>query len=153
MIKIPLKNILWLLPLYLLTFIPNLTDTILETIKHSETSLWNSIIETLLQFKIPQIILIVIVAFILIVFLQKIRRKSNKQNKDEEDVIIKIREDARFIASKLEVKYVTFGHTHYPDIVKFDNNRWYFNSGTWMSLLAEKEQIYRDLQQFSFSKN
>ena len=61
-----------------------------------------------------------------------------------------MREMSRFIADRLGVKYVTFGHTHYTDLKSLGDDRWYFNTGTWMTILAEKEQLYRDARQLTF---
>lgn len=67
---------------------------------------------------------------------------------------------ATYISGLLDVRFVTFGHTHYADIHSIANNgigadggrngRWYFNTGTWMSIFEPREQLYREARQLTF---
>ncbi len=82
--------------------------------------------------------------------LHRSKRRSSTPSADDVDVGRKIRGDARFIARELGVKFVTFGHTHYADINRCDENSWYFNTGTWMTIFSPEEEIYRDSRQFTF---
>lgn len=62
---------------------------------------------------------------------------------------------ATYISVLLDVRFVTFGHTHYADIHAIEhegagNGRWYFNTGTWMSIFEPREQLYREARQLTF---
>ena len=50
-----------------------------------------------------------------------------------------LREIARTIADAVGVRYVVFGHSHQPDAHRLsaDEDRWYFNVGTWVPNLQE----------------
>jgi hypothetical protein len=66
------------------------------------------------------------------------------------DVSIAMRGTAAQIAANLGVRYVTFGHTHYADTTPLPGGGQYFNTGTWMGIFESREQLYRDVHQFSF---
>jgi UDP-2,3-diacylglucosamine pyrophosphatase LpxH len=55
-----------------------------------------------------------------------------------------LREIARTIAAAADVRYVVFGHSHQPDAHRLsgDEDRWYFNVGTWVPNLQEGHFIY-----------
>ncbi len=57
---------------------------------------------------------------------------------------------ATYIATLTDVPFVAFGHTHYADLHTIGENRWYFNSGTWMTILEPREQLYREARQLTF---
>ncbi len=55
-----------------------------------------------------------------------------------------LRQKAARIAEMLDVKYVTFGHSHVEDIWKVPNrDTWYFNTGTWTPFIDEDKQVIR----------
>ncbi len=66
------------------------------------------------------------------------------------DVSISMREAASRISTALGVPYVTFGHTHYADTSPLPGGGRYFNTGTWMGVYESREQLYRDVHQFTF---
>lgn len=51
---------------------------------------------------------------------------------------------------KYPVKCVTFGHTHEPEIERFQDGTFYFNTGTWNVIFSEEEELIRDKKQFAF---
>ena len=55
-----------------------------------------------------------------------------------------LREIARAIAEAVGVRYVVFGHSHQPDAHRLpaEDERWYFNVGTWVPNLQEGHFIY-----------
>lgn len=60
-----------------------------------------------------------------------------------------------YITRLLDVRYVSFGHTHYADVYHIEdggrrNDCWYFNTGTWMTVLEPREQLYREARQLTF---
>lgn len=48
------------------------------------------------------------------------------------------------------VRYITFGHSHEPDIVRLDSESAYFNTGTWGVIFNEQEELIRQKEQFAF---
>lgn len=54
-----------------------------------------------------------------------------------------------FNDSKNPLRYVTFGHTHKPDILTTDNGTLYFNTGTWGVIFNDEEQLIREKEQFA----
>ncbi len=149
-IKTPLKALLWLLPLYAVTFIPDLSAAAERATSGWGSSFWRSAVLWLIRLRVPQILIVVLLGGLLIWLKQRIRRKRAHGRPEPSDIALKIREDARFIASTLDVKYVTFGHTHYADIFRCSEKSWYFNTGTWMTIFSLQEEMYREPHQFTF---
>jgi UDP-2,3-diacylglucosamine pyrophosphatase LpxH len=55
-----------------------------------------------------------------------------------------LRKTAARIAEMLDVKYVTFGHSHVEDAWKVPGrNTWYFNTGTWTPFIDEERHLIR----------
>ncbi len=52
--------------------------------------------------------------------------------------------------NKIDAKYIVFGHTHTPEIAKLNNNRLYFNTGTWGVIFDEEKALIREKKQFAF---
>jgi len=151
MLKPPLKGLLWVLPFYLLMILPDLTLPLQQKVNAMGDSFWKSILNLIFTLKIPSILIIFILAVLLISIRTWIRKKKSKKNIPEaEEVHIAIRENARKIAEYLNVKYVVFGHTHYADIHKLSESAFYFNTGTWMGIFSEQEELYRNVKQFTF---
>jgi len=64
-----------------------------------------------------------------------------------------LREAARRIGELFDVKIITFGHTHEVDYWKIPGkNCEYFNTGTWVPVFSEEEQLLREAKQFTFLK-
>jgi len=60
-----------------------------------------------------------------------------------------LREKAARIAEMLDVKYVSFGHSHIEDVWKVPRrDSWYFNTGTWTPLIDEENHVIRPEVQF-----
>jgi UDP-2,3-diacylglucosamine pyrophosphatase LpxH len=55
-----------------------------------------------------------------------------------------LRKKAAQIAEMLDVRYVTFGHSHVEDAWKIPGrNSWYFNTGTWTPFVDEDKHVIR----------
>ena len=55
-----------------------------------------------------------------------------------------LRKKAARIADLLNVKYITFGHSHVEDAWKVPGrNTWYFNTGTWTPFIEEDRHLVR----------
>ncbi len=150
--KTPLAAMLAILPLYALSFIPYFNGLASDAIRTWPSSIWKSALLGLIALKVPQLAAVALLGILMIVVYGRIRRKRRGQLKGTLDVTLKVRDDARFIAHLLGVKYVTFGHTHYADVYRCSDRSWYFNTGTWMTIFSPEEQIYRDAHQFTFLK-
>jgi UDP-2,3-diacylglucosamine pyrophosphatase LpxH len=149
-IKTPLKGLLLLLPLYVLTFVVDLNAAVMSVIKDWSPSFGKSLLEVLCALKIPQIAAVVLLGIGMIWIYRRSRKSKTGAITDNLDVTRKIRGDAQFIAHELGVKFVTFGHTHYADTFRCSEDSWYFNTGTWMTIFSPEEQIYRDAHQFTY---
>ena len=149
-IQTPLKGLLLLLPLYVLTFVVDLNAAVMSVILDWSPSFWKSVLEGLCTLKIPQIAAIVLLGMGMTWIYRRSRKGKTGASTDNLDVTRKVRGDAQFIARELGVKFVTFGHTHYADIFRCSENSWYFNTGTWMTIFSPEEQIYRDAHQFTY---
>lgn len=62
---------------------------------------------------------------------------------------------ALYIRQRLDVRFVTFGHTHYTDVFALGrdsrgDDAWYFNTGTWITVIEPREQLTRDARQLTF---
>jgi UDP-2,3-diacylglucosamine pyrophosphatase LpxH len=150
--KTPLKGLLLLLPLYVLTFIVDLNSVVMKAIMDWRPSIWKSVLEGLCALKIPQIAAVALLGVGIIWIYRRSKRRKTGSPTDNHDVSRKVRDDAQFIARELGVKFVTFGHTHYADIFRCSEDSWYFNTGTWMTIFSPEEQIYRDAHQFTYLK-
>lgn len=60
-----------------------------------------------------------------------------------------MRQKAARIADLLDVRYVTFGHSHVEDIWKVPGrDSWYFNTGTWTPFLDDEHRVIRPAVHF-----
>ncbi|MBM2845649.1 MAG: Metallophos protein, partial [Bacteroidetes bacterium] len=151
-IKEASKSLKILLPLYVLTFIPDLGKRILDLINGTGITWLIAAAEFLYKFNLLHVLVIVIVGLALIWLVRKRRRSKSKDKKSTvlPDVSMEMREHAKYIVQSLGVKYVTFGHTHYVDTCALHGDARYFNTGTWMGIYEEQEQLYREAHQFTF---
>jgi hypothetical protein len=151
-IKEVLKSTKVLLPLYLLTLIPDIGQQVLDLIKGTNVPWLTDTAQLLYDYNLLHVLVIAVVAVILIWLLRRARR--NRSTKREStilpDVSKEMREHAQYIAQSLGVKYVTFGHTHYVDTCALPGDGRYFNTGTWMGINEAQEQLYREAHQFTF---
>ncbi|RPI65158.1 MAG: hypothetical protein EHM47_19030 [Ignavibacteriales bacterium] len=149
MIKTPLKGLIWVLPFYALFLLPDFSD--LLKINEIRNDILRTILNILFMLKIPEILAALLLTILLISIRTWLRKKKDKKGKSKSDEVrIMIRESALKIAELLKVKYVVFGHTHYADINKLNNDSFYFNTGTWMGIFAPEEELYRNSKQFTY---
>lgn len=151
MISPVLKGMLWILPFYALMLLPDLSGKLRGLFGEISISTWKTIVEVLFTLKIPEILIALLLAIILISLRTRLRKKNDKKGiSNSDDIRIKIRESAGRIAGLLKVKFVVFGHTHYADITKLNDDAFYYNTGTWMGIFAPEEELYRNAKQFTY---
>jgi UDP-2,3-diacylglucosamine pyrophosphatase LpxH len=78
--------------------------------------------------------------------------RRNAARKARANVVTCLRREAEAIAREMNVRFVVFGHSHVEDIKQLGEGRWYFNTGTWITVYSEKENLYRNPRQFSYLK-
>ncbi|MDO8549713.1 MAG: metallophosphoesterase, partial [Ignavibacteria bacterium] len=151
MLKSPLKGLLWVLPLYALLLLPDITSLLRNMFGEIKNKILDTILDILFLLKIPEILIALLIAIFLISLRTWLRkRKSKKEVSESDEIRIKIRESAGIIADSLKVKFVVFGHTHYADINRLADNAFYYNTGTWMGIFAPEEELYRNVRQFTY---
>jgi len=57
---------------------------------------------------------------------------------------------ADYVRSKLNVRFVTMGHTHDTDLSPVGINGEYFNTGTWTKVFSEEERLIREESELVF---
>lgn len=146
----PLRALAWILPLYLVTYIPFASNWLTEFVTSGMTGWGRICIDILFILRLPQIVmgLLLVVVALEIRTLQKAR---NKRKSVLEDPVRRLRTAAAFIADRLDVPFVTFGHTHVEDAQRFGKKSTYLNTGTWISVFSERENLYRNVRQFTFA--
>jgi UDP-2,3-diacylglucosamine pyrophosphatase LpxH len=147
----PLKALVWLFPIYLLTYIPELSGWLQGELIAGMTGWSRALVETLFVFRIPQIIL----GLLLLMAAMQIRvvqRRRSRRRASVDDPTQRLRMEASYIAGQLKVPYVLFGHTHAEDTQPLPNGSVYFNTGTWIGVFSEQENLYRNVRQFTFAK-
>jgi len=71
-------------------------------------------------------------------------RPSKTGTRSQEAEPKTLRKKAARIAEILDVKYITFGHTHMEDVWKVPGrDTWYFNTGTWIPLIDDELRTLR----------
>ena len=68
-----------------------------------------------------------------------------KANREAAEKISKIFNDSGY-----DTRYIVFGHTHAPEIIRLGQNRTYYNTGTWGVIFNEEDELIRDKKQFAF---
>lgn len=109
------------------------------------------IIAQLWKIRAPQIALLAF--FVVLVIWIRVRFRSKGEEGDDTlygNPVRELRQAAQMIAKSLDVPFIVFGHTHYADVDCFDSGRMYFNTGSWMQIVNEEEQLYRDARQMTF---
>jgi UDP-2,3-diacylglucosamine pyrophosphatase LpxH len=146
----PLRALAWIVPLYLVTYVPLASSWLAETVSSGMTGWGRMIINILFILRIPQIVmgLLLVMAALEIRTLQSAR---SRRTSNLEDPVLRLRTAAAFIANRLSVPFVTFGHTHVEDIQMLASGSTYFNTGTWISVFSERENLYRNVRQFTFA--
>ena len=150
----PLRWALWLVPLYVLTFLPGVARWILRTVDAMEWKGGSDVVHVLDSLNLLSIGLFVLVLGLTLLALRILSRRRPRQagSTSVPDVSMAMRNYADSIAQELQVRYVSFGHTHYADTAPLANGGRYFNTGTWMGVLESREQLYREVHQFTFLK-
>ncbi len=57
---------------------------------------------------------------------------------------------AEYLATKLNVPYVTMGHTHDTDLANIVDNGEYYNTGTWTKVFSPEERLIREESELVF---
>jgi UDP-2,3-diacylglucosamine pyrophosphatase LpxH len=151
-IKASLSGLVWLVPLYLLTFLPDVSRWIVRGVEALGVSGLSALVQMLWQLNLLHGMLGVL-AVALVLKIGRMIPRSNVRKSGVDafpDLARAMRVRADVVAQTLGVRYVTFGHTHYADTACLSNGGRYFNTGTWMGILEAREQLYRDVHQFSF---
>jgi UDP-2,3-diacylglucosamine pyrophosphatase LpxH len=145
----PARALLWIAPLYLILFIPEavggVTNLLGAAFSGWEREAWS----VLLFLRIPHATLGVALVVCALAIRQALER-HNRRDALQEDPVFLLRRAAFFIAGRLRVPCIVFGHSHVEDVQRLSENRWYFNSGTWTGVYSEQENLYRDVRQFTF---
>jgi UDP-2,3-diacylglucosamine pyrophosphatase LpxH len=147
----PLKALVWLLPLYSLTYIPDFSRWIEAELIGGMTGWGRMFIETLFVFRIPQAflgLLLLLAAF----DIRVVQRGRTRRQTSVADPAQRLRVEAAYIAARLKIPYVLFGHTHVEDTQMLPGGSVYFNTGTWIGVFSEQENLYRNVRQFTFAK-
>jgi UDP-2,3-diacylglucosamine pyrophosphatase LpxH len=58
--------------------------------------------------------------------------------------------NADYIQQKLQVPYVTMGHTHDTNLVTFRSGAEYYNTGTWTKVFSPEERLIREESELVF---
>jgi UDP-2,3-diacylglucosamine pyrophosphatase LpxH len=147
----PLRLAVFLLPVYVMTYIPLLANWARSALSRLEPSPWVKVGAILLLLRIPQILaggLLILLAAGIRVWQVHHRRKGRPGL----DLTVRLRRIASKASSVMEVRYVTFGHSHIEDQVAMTGGTKYFNTGTWIGIVSELENLYRNVHQFTFLK-
>ena len=144
--------LLWILPLLLIGYLGKILTLLARVVGPSLASQFTDLSSFIDRHPILHILVLIAVGILLIRL-----RTSRKISKEPQGHVLsgvstQMRGIADRIRETLNVKYVTFGHTHYSDIHRLASDGWYFNTGCWITVFAEKEKLYRAAQQFTFLK-
>ncbi|HVZ38172.1 MAG TPA: hypothetical protein VHI13_02770 [Candidatus Kapabacteria bacterium] len=150
----PLQGAVFLGGIQALVFvvIPRLAQALRDHVTLGAVPSWlHWVVRMLWEIRAPQIVIGAAVLVSLIVLRKKLRPAGQQAPESlSGNPVGDLRRRALEIADMLEVRYVTFGHTHYTDIGTAPSGRRYFNTGTWMQIANDQEQLYRDGRQFTF---
>ncbi len=148
----PMLLALWLVPLYLLTYLPAVTRWLLGCIDSADIPAAAAVADTLDALNLLSFGLLVAFGLLVVVVLRLLprRRRRTVGSSTFPDVSMVLREYAGTVSRELGVPFVTFGHTHYADTAPLPGGGRYFNTGTWMGIVASREQLYRELHQFTY---
>jgi UDP-2,3-diacylglucosamine pyrophosphatase LpxH len=147
----PLRLAAVLLPLYGITYIPDLMDWARVILRRWEPSAWAGAVNALLLLHVPQI-LIVALLILLAVRIRTWQVRHRKKGRSAQDITIILRRVAAQAAALMETRYVVYGHTHCEDLLVLKSGGRYFNTGTWIGIFSDRENLYRDIHQFTFLK-
>ncbi len=149
MFRTPMHALCVLLPLISLFFTGDLAAVVARIAVSAGAGLVRDFLDAMLFLKVPQILLIAVAVWFTALLGRGFLRARTRA-RDERDVPIQLRREAGMIAREMDVRYVVFGHTHKEDVLRLPGNRWYFNTGTWISVYSADENMVRAPQQCSY---
>lgn len=154
MLRQPLVGMLFLAAAHIvvLSVIPNLAAMLRAAVSLEGAPAWlHWIVERLWEVRAPQIAFGVAVVGLLIALRHAFRRRGEQAPESlSGNPVRTLRTTALAIADLLNVPFVTFGHTHYADLGVSASGRRYYNTGSWMQIANEEEQLYRNARQMAF---
>lgn len=111
--------------------------------KSAKTGIWG-FVEDKLAMVFKDTVLLVISYFLsrILSMFQLTEPKSLKKFAGE---IINARE-----SKYPDIHIITFGHTHDPEQIFFSDNKWYYNSGTWIPVIEASSASIRTDRTYSF---
>lgn len=142
----PVLTVAWLAPLLLLIGVPDFARWL-------RAEAWAGGLPPGFSFLVTAPVLEIIAAVSLLWASALLRRailRKEAARRTREDPVLRLRTEAADIASALEVKVVAFGHTHREDALRLPDDRWYYNTGTWITVYAEADNLFRLPRQFTF---
>lgn len=149
LLRKPARALLWIAPAYLVLFVMDAVDAVTAAIE-SNGGEWVREVWHIVQFlRIPHLALVAaLLGGTLAVRQALLRRNSREALRD--DPVHLLRRAAAYIANRLNVPYVVFGHSHVEDRQALPGARTYFNTGTWIGVFSEQENLYRNVRQLTF---
>lgn len=147
-----LRRVVWLIPLYALTLIPGVSQWAVDQVDSLGIAWLSYAVDALEKFNLFQIFLLALAVILVLTVRHLISRRRERKPDDAilPDTGTAMRAYARHIADTLDVRFVTFGHTHSTDILRLDDERKYFNTGTWMTTLSDDDPLVRGVREFTF---
>jgi UDP-2,3-diacylglucosamine pyrophosphatase LpxH len=151
LLKKPARTLLWIAPFYLALFIPDVVDAVTAGVGSNSAAWVRGLWQIVLFFRLPHLLLVAALIVVALAIRQALQRQ-NSRDALREDPVHLLRRAAAYIAGRLRVRYVVFGHSHSEDRQALPGERTYFNCGTWTGVFSEQEILYRNIHQFSFVK-
>jgi heme exporter protein D len=136
----------WLTPLFLLIGVPDFARWL-------RAGAWAGGLSPGLWFLVSAPGLELLAAAALVWASARLRRsilRKEAARRIREDPVLRLRVEAADIARAFQVKMVAFGHTHKEDALRLPEDRWYYNTGTWITVYAEADNLFRLPRQFTF---
>ncbi len=147
----PVRVAAFLLPVYAMTYIPELADWARAILARQEPSIWVDVLNVLLLLRVPQLLSMAFLAF-LAASVRAWQVRHRRKGRSAQDLTLALRKAAAQAAAFMETRYVVFGHSHYEDLSVMKGGATYFNTGTWIGIFSDGENLYRDIHQFTFLK-
>jgi UDP-2,3-diacylglucosamine pyrophosphatase LpxH len=107
----------------------------------------SSTVASFLSSKLLSLVMNPVKAILLIVLSYFITKITAYFQLVEPDSITKYAE--KLLNNKNGYKLVVFGHTHFPDLYK-QNDQWFYNSGTWISVIELSSAAIRHDKTYTF---
>ncbi len=151
LLREPARALLWILPLYLILLVGEFLGAATAWITLNSGPAWQAVWQGALILKVPHLVVVTALLSTSLAIRQALRRNDSRQTLREDPVVL-LRRAAAYIADRLQVSYVVFGHSHVEDSQALGGAKTYINSGTWTGVLSEQENLYRNVRQLSFVK-